>query len=92
MDWEYTFVWLNKALSHAPLFSKGHVSTMTDGTPSTDTHGKLHQLQICKLLQHKDMEVYLEGLSGEQEALKFTFKDLLLWDAAALANPPMNHS
>ena len=30
-DWAYTFVWLNKALSHAPLLSEGHISTMMDG-------------------------------------------------------------
>ena len=52
-DWVYAFIWLNVALSHAPLSSEGHVSTMTDGTPSREAHCHLHQLQVCKQLQHK---------------------------------------
>ena len=55
MSWVYAFVWLNKGLSHVPLLSKGHVSAMRDGGPSADACGWLHQLQIHKLLQNKDM-------------------------------------
>ena len=85
-DWVHAFVWLNEALSHAPLSSEGHLSAMMDGVPSADTHGWLHQLQICKLLQHKEMVVFQEGLNGELEALRFTFQEL------PPANPPVNHS
>ena len=63
-DWAYAFVWLNEILSHVPLLSKGHISTMMGGTPSMDTHDQLHQLQIHKLLQHKDIMVCPEGLNG----------------------------
>ena len=87
VDWVYTFVWLNEALSHAPLSSDGHISAMTDGTPCVDAHGQLHQLQICKLLQQKDIVVWPEGLNGELEALQFNFEVLPLWDAAAPSEP-----
>ena len=72
-DWAYTFVWLNKALSHAPLSSKGHISAMTESAPSGEACSCLHQLQVCKLLQHKDLVVCPEGLNSEMEALQFTF-------------------
>ena len=87
MVWAYTVVWLNEALSHMSLSSEGHVSTVTGGMPSKDTHGWLHQLQICKLLQHKDMVVCSEGLNSKLEALQFTFQKLPLWDAAAPSEP-----
>ena len=51
-DWAYAFVWLNK-VHHASISSEGHISTMMDGMPSHRCPGWLHQLQICKLLQHK---------------------------------------
>ena len=86
-DWPYTFVQLNDAVSHAPLLNEGHISTMTDGMPSGDAHSQLHQLQICKLLQHEGMVVCPEGLYCELEPLQFTFPELPLWDAAA-ANEP----
>ena len=86
-DWAYAFVWLNEALSHAPLLSEGHISAMMDGVPSADACGWLYQLQICKLLQHKDMVVCSESLNGELEALQFTFQELPLWDAAAPGKP-----
>ena len=38
-DWVYAFIQLNKVLSHAPLSSVGHISAMTDDTPSTDAYG-----------------------------------------------------
>ena len=60
---------------------------MMDGTPSADDCGWLHQLQICKLLQHKDMVVCPEGLNGKLEALQFTFQELPLWDAATPSKP-----
>ena len=34
MDWPYTFVWLNDAISYAPLSDEGHVSTMMYSTPA----------------------------------------------------------
>ena len=46
-----------------------------------------HQLQICKLLQHKDRVVCPEGLNGKLEALQFTFPELHLWDAATPSEP-----
>ena len=60
---------------------------MMDGIPSEEAHGQLHQLQVCKLLQHKDIVVCSEGLNGELEALQFTFPELQLWDAAAPGKP-----
>ena len=92
MDWVYAFIWLNNALSHVPLSGKGHVSTMMDGVHGEDASGWLHQLQICKLLQHKDMVVCPEGLNGMLEASQFTFQELLLWNATAPTNPPVNFS
>ena len=86
-DWAYTFVWLNKALSQASLLSEGHVSTMMDGAPCMNTCGWLHQLQIHKPLQHKDMMVCPEGLNDELEALQFTFQELPLLEIAALGKP-----
>ena len=87
MDWAYIFVQLNEGLSHAPLSSEGHISAMTGGVLSVDTHGWLHQLQICKLLQHKDRVICPEGLNGKLEALQFTFEKLPLWDAATPSKP-----
>ena len=87
VDWAYAFVQLNGALSHAPLLSEGHVSTMMDGAPSTDAYGWLHQLQICRLLQHKDVVVCPEGLNSKLEALQFTFQELPFWDAATPSKP-----
>ena len=60
---------------------------MTDGMPSAEACGWLHQLQICKLLQHKDMVVCLEGLNSELAALLFTYPELPLWDAATHGKP-----
>ena len=82
-DWLYAFMQWNNTVSHVPLSNKGDISTMTDGTPSTDTHSQLHQLQVQKLLQHEGRVVCLKGLNGELEALQFTFPELPLWDAAA---------
>ena len=86
-DWGYTFVWLNEALSHVPLSSKGHISIMMDGVPCVDAHGWLHQLQIYKLLQHNNMVVCPESLNGELEALQVAFPELPLWNAAAPNKP-----
>ena len=83
-DWPYVFIWLNNAISHAPLLNEGHINTMMDGV---DTHGQLHQLQICKLLQHGSRVVCPEGLNSELEALQITFLELPLWDAAAPGEP-----
>ena len=85
--WAYAFIWLNEALSHAPLSSEGHVSSMMDGVPSREACSHLHQLQVCKLLQHKDLVVCLEGLNGEMEASWFTFQELPLLDTAAPGEP-----
>ena len=86
-DWAYAFVWLNEVLSHAPLSSEGHISAMMDGVPSMDAHGYLYQLQICKLLKHKNMVICPEGLNNKLEALQFTFLELPLWDAATPSKP-----
>ena len=77
MDWAYAFVQLNDALSHIPLSNEGHVSAMTYCAPTVDVQGWLHQLQICKLLQHNDMVVCPEGLNSKLEALQCTFQELL---------------
>ena len=81
VDWACAFIWLNEALSHAPLSSEGHISTMTDSVPSREACSYLQQLQVCKLLQHKDMVLYPEGLNSELEASQFTLHELSLWDA-----------
>ena len=86
-DWVHAFVQLNEVLSHAPLSSIGHISTMTDGAPSTDAHGQLQQPQMHKLLQCKDLVVCPEGLNGLMEASQFTFKELPLWNAATPSKP-----
>ena len=70
-----------------PVSNKGHISAMMDGTPSVDACGWLHQLQICKPLQHEGRVVCPEGLNGELEALHFTFPELLLWDMATPREP-----
>ena len=56
---------------------------MAGGTPSIDPHGQLHQLQMCKLLQCKDLVLCPEGLIGQMETSQFTFKELPIWNAAA---------
>ena len=86
-DWAYAFVQLNEALSYVPLLSEGHISAMMDGTPCVNACGWLHQLQICKLLQHNNMVVCPEGLNGKLEALQFSFPDLPLLNAAAPGKP-----
>ena len=86
-DWVYTFVQLNKALSHTPLSNKGHAIAMMDGMSCVDAHGHLHQLQVCKLLKHKDLVVCPDGLNGEMEASQFTFQELPLSDAASPGKP-----
>ena len=63
-----------------PLLSKGH-------TTSADAQGWLHQLQIHKLLQHKDMVVCLEGLNGKLESLQSTFQVVPLWNTATPSKP-----
>ena len=60
---------------------------MMDGAPNVDAHNWFHQLQVCKLLQHKDMVVCLEDLNGDTETLQFTFQELPFWDAAAASEP-----
>ena len=86
-DWPYAFVWLNDAVAHAPLSDEEHVSIMMDGMPSSDACSWLHKLQVCKLLQHREKVVCLEGLNGDLEALQFTVPELPLWDAATPSKP-----
>ena len=74
-------------MSHVPLSNKGHISTMMDSMPSVNAHGWLYQLPICKLWQHGEKVMCLEGLNGDLEALQFTFPELPLWDAAAPIKP-----
>ena len=91
--WPYSFVWLNDAMAQVPLSDEGHVNAMMDDTPSADAHIQLHQLQVCKLLQHGEKVVCLEGLNRDLDALQFTFPELPLWDAAApSASPSGNHN
>ena len=92
MDWAYSFIQLNEALSHVPLLSKGHISTMMADVPSADACGWLHQLQIHKLLQHKNMVVLPGRFEWQVRSLIVYFPGAPLWDAATLANAPMNHS
>ena len=70
-----------------PCQMEGHISTMMDGTSSTDTHGQLHQLQVHKLLWHGNNVVCPKGLNGQLEALQFIFPELSLWDMAAPQEP-----
>ena len=86
-DWPYTFMQLNDAISHVPLMNKGHISTMMYGVPSMDTHGQLHQLQVCKLLQYKGKLVCPEDLNRDLGALQFTFPELPHWDVATPSEP-----
>ena len=81
------FVQLNEALSHVPLSSEGYISVMMDGAPCVDACGWLHQLLICKLLQHNNMVVCSEGLNSELEALHFTLLEMPLWNDAAPRKP-----
>ena len=60
---------------------------MKESAPSADACGWLHQLQMCKLLQHEGMVVCPEGLNSEIEALQFTYQELPLWDAATPSEP-----
>ena len=60
---------------------------MMDSAPSMDTHNKLHQLQIDKLLQYNGRVVCLEGLNSELEVLQLTFPELPLWYAATPEEP-----
>ena len=60
---------------------------MTDGMPNTDACGWLHQLQVCKLLQHRKKVVCPEALNGDLETLQFTFLELPLWDATTPGKP-----
>ena len=87
-NWVYAFVQLNEVLSHAPLSSVGHISTMTAGQLCSPTHcSQLHQLQVNKLLQCQDLVVCPEGFNSQMEASQFTFKELSLWNATAPSKP-----
>ena len=70
-----------------PCSNEGHISAMMDGTPSTDACNQLHQLQVCKLLQHGDKVVCPKGLNSELKPLQFTFPELPLWDTASPREP-----
>ena len=45
-NWPYAYVWMNGAMTHAPLSSEVHIGAMTNGMPSTNTCGHLDQLQV----------------------------------------------
>ena len=60
---------------------------MTDSALSGEAYGCLHQLQVCKLLQHKDLVVCPEALNSEMEASWFTFQEPPLWDSATPGEP-----
>ena len=85
--WPYTFVQMNSAVSLVPLSSEGHIGAMTDGMPSTNTCGHLHQLQVWKLLQCGGWVVCPEGLNWGLKALLFNFEKLPFWNAAAVDEP-----
>ena len=51
------------------------------------TRSQLHQLQVHKLLQCRDLVVCPEGLNCQMEASHFTFKELPLWNTAAPTEP-----
>ena len=73
-----------------PCQTKGTSVPWWMACTSADAHGWLHQLQVCKLLQHRDKVVCPKGLNSELEALQFTFPELPLWDVAAPGNPSKN--
>ena len=54
-------MWMNDAMGLVTLSDEGHISAMTAGMPNADAYGQLHQLQVCKLLQHGKKIVCLEG-------------------------------
>ena len=45
-DWPYTFVQFNRDACHMPLPKEGHLSPMTEGTPSNIPCGKICQLEV----------------------------------------------
>ena len=91
-DWVYTFIQLNKALSHAPLSSMGHISTIKDGEPSTDACNQLHQLQVCKLLQYKDLVVCRKASMARWKAHSSPSKSFPSGMPLPLVNLPVNCS
>ena len=56
-NWAYAFVRFNKDAQHIPLPRKGHLSAMINGTPSKNTRGCLHWLEVHQLLQSGDQVV-----------------------------------
>ena len=64
-NWVHTFVLLNEVLSQAPLSSMGHISTMTDGAPSTDACSCLHQGGVSRRPQWPDgsLTIHLQRAS-----------------------------
>ena len=73
---------MNNAMAHAPLSSEGHIGIMTDGLPSRNTCGFLHQLQVWWLQQCGGHVVCSDGLKGSLKPLLFNFKELPLWSMA----------
>ena len=49
-NWPYTFMHFNGDAHHVPLPKKGHLSVITDGTPSNIPCGQIHQLEVHQLL------------------------------------------
>ena len=49
-NWSYAFVCFNGDAHHVPLPKEGHLSAITDGTPSNILCGWICQLEVCQLL------------------------------------------
>ena len=54
----------NRDTHHVPLPKEGHLSAMTDGTPSNIPCSRICQLEIHQLLHLEVQVVYPEGLNG----------------------------
>ena len=63
-NWPYTFVWFNGDACHVPLPKEGHLSAMTEGTPSNIPCRRIHQLEIHQLLHSEAWVMYPERLNG----------------------------
>ena len=60
-NWSYAFMHFNGDAHHVPLPKEGHLSAMTDGTPSNIPCRWICQLEVHQLLHLEAQVVYPEG-------------------------------
>ena len=63
-NWPHAFVQFSGDAYHVPLPKEGHLSAMTEGTPSNIQCRRIHQLEIHELLHSEAQVVYPKGLNG----------------------------